>query len=108
MAGNIDLNHSLKKAEGIYLQLTQCKSVPPLVRETFGLKCADNLNGDSGTCTPGVATAHSTPASTPDRSRHQFASLKVPGGEKAPNGDIVTSPDDSSIEILAEQSDMFL
>ena len=113
MSGTIDLEDTLKKAESLYKQVLACKTLPDSIREIMKLP---NPSGPE-TAAPSAATSMnnipngtvaSTP-STPDKQR----SLKIPGkaiqektvvltSPSSDSGNTITTPDDSSIEILPE------
>lgn len=117
MSMAIHLEDTLKKAEGIFLQLKNAKKLPNTVKEILGLPVSpSNSLASSGTSTPVLPR---TPASTPitgaagnsgmmSVSFSKGASARLhaldlsshSNGLKSNSG--TTSPDDSSIEILSD------
>jgi hypothetical protein len=123
MSMAIHLEESLKKAEGIFLQLKNAKHLPDGVKEILGFPTASvssspaGSRGSSGTSTPVIPH---TPANTPVNvavnapvnatltvgySKENSARLHLPeflrdNGQKSNSGN--ASPDDSSIEILSD------
>lgn len=90
MSGAIHLEDTLKKAEGIYIQLKDSKKLPAPVAEIIGLDVVSP--SDSGF----VASREKSP--------HLDLNLKENGLHTPNSGSGTTgnTPDDSSIEILAE------
>ncbi|KAJ8315023.1 hypothetical protein KUTeg_007173 [Tegillarca granosa] len=100
----IHLQETLKKAEGIYLQLKQCKKLPDPIKEILGFEISP--------CSSSSSSSKTTPSSTPIN-RETTPKLELPvhvkeNGFSAPSsgtGTAVTTPDDSSIEILPENAE---
>ena len=95
MSLQINLEETLEKAEAIYIQLRTCQSLPPPVCEILGMQ-------DRMPTTPSSNGA-SAP-STPERSR-KVIKAQV---QKSATELLAVTPDDSSIEIIAENLDTFL
>lgn len=112
MTGTIDLEEVLKIAEGMHLQLKEAKVLPAAISELFGFPTEEGaING----VVNGETSRDSTP-STPDKSK---LSMSIPvksstspkseqSGTSSGQSSKYTTPDDSSIEILAEHADPFL
>ncbi|KAL3884053.1 hypothetical protein ACJMK2_030276 [Sinanodonta woodiana] len=121
----IHLEDTLKKAEGIYLQLKECKKLPDSIQEILGFKVSPaNSGASSGYSTPVVVSAltssiqnislssslNSSSASAPLTKSARFkpdssSKLQLPVKENCTSttsGSGSTTPDDSSIEILSE------
>ena len=108
----IHLEDTLKKAEGIFLQLKRAKNLPDQAKEILGFPTASPVGStaSSRTSTPiPPVTPANTPVSGPPPSSHlsvsfskeQSARLYVSeNGHRSGSG--ATTPDDSSIEILSE------
>lgn len=100
----IHLQETLKKAEGIFLQLKQCKKLPDPIKEILGFEISP--------CSSSSSSNKTTPSSTPIN-RETTPKLELPvhvreNGFSAPSsgtGTAVTTPDDSSIEILPENAE---
>ncbi|XP_046581364.1 TBC1 domain family member 15-like isoform X1 [Haliotis rubra] len=97
---SIALDDTLRKAEGIFLQLKAYKKLPQTVKEILGLATSPGHSTSS--------SSRSTPASTPinyeSSPRLELRGLNVTNGTSNCSSS-VTTPDDSSIEILAETAD---
>ncbi|XP_045196515.1 TBC1 domain family member 15-like isoform X2 [Mercenaria mercenaria] len=124
MSMAIHLEETLKKAEGIFLQLKNAKHLPDGVKEILGFPTASlssspaGSRGSSGTSTPVIPhTPANTPVNVPvnvpvnatlttvSYSKENSARLQLPeflreNGNKSNSGN--ASPDDSSIEILSD------
>lgn len=119
MSMAIHLEETLKKAEGIYLQLKNAKHLPDAVKEILGFPTAASSSpagsrGSSGNSTPVMPhTPANTPVNVPvnaplmtvSYSKENSARLHLPefsreNGSKSNSGN--GSPDDSSIEILSD------
>ncbi len=112
MSGTIDLEDTLKKAESIYNQVLGCKTLPESIREIMHLqnsKEGDTAVPSSAASMNNIIEAAASTASSPDR---QPQPLRIPGravqktetltSPTSDTGNAVTTPDDSSIEILPE------
>lgn len=95
MSGAIHLEDTLKKAEGIYIQLKDSKKLPAPVAEIIGLDV--------------VSPSDSGFVASRERSPHLDLNLKENGLHTPNSGSGTTgnTPDDSSIEILAENGEVF-
>ncbi|XP_041352062.1 TBC1 domain family member 15-like isoform X2 [Gigantopelta aegis] len=96
---SIPLEDTLKKAEGIFLQLKTYKKLPVTVKEILGLTSSpqSSMSGSSQT----------TPSTTPlFGDSHPQLDLPLLTNDHSAcssgKGSMVTTPDDSSIEILTE------
>lgn len=94
MSGAIHLEDTLKKAEGIYIQLKDSKKLPAPVAEIIGLDV--------------VSPSDSGFVASRERSPHLDLNLKENGLHTPNSGSGTTgnTPDDSSIEILAENGEV--
>ena len=93
MSGAIHLEDTLKKAEGIYLQLKDSKKLPAPVAEIIGLDV--------------VSPSDSGYVASRDKSPPQLdLNLKENGLHTPNSGTAGNTPDDSSIEILNENGDV--
>ncbi|KAK6171577.1 hypothetical protein SNE40_019734 [Patella caerulea] len=98
---SIPLEDTLKKAEGIFLQLKKYKKLPNDIKEILGLDVSPNNSSSS--------SAHPTPTGTPVN-RENSPRLELPlhisnGMNNSGSGTAATTPDDSSIEILTDTVD---
>lgn len=95
MSGAIHLEDTLKKAEGIYIQMKDSKKLPAPVAEIIGLDV--------------VSPSDSGFVASRERSPHLDLNLKENGLHTPNSGSGTTgnTPDDSSIEILAENGEVF-
>ncbi|ESO85851.1 hypothetical protein LOTGIDRAFT_221303 [Lottia gigantea] len=95
----IPLEDTLKKAEGIFLQLKNYKKLPKPVKEILGLEVSPDSSN------------HTTPSTTPVN-RENSPRLELPltrnGGTNSGSGTAATTPDDSSIEILSDTVDSMI
>lgn len=95
MSGAIHLEDTLKKAEGIYIQLKDSKKLPAPVAEIIGQDV--------------VSPSDSGYVASREKSPHLDLNLKE-NGLHTPNsggsGTTGNTPDDSSIEILAENGEV--
>ncbi|XP_064601150.1 TBC1 domain family member 15-like isoform X2 [Liolophura sinensis] len=104
----IDLLSTLKKAEGMYLQLKACKKVPQAVKDILGFGgSASNSNSSSGKSTPANTPTNSVsnvkmqlPLKSASKVKENGTTTAAANGS-AP-GTAGTTPDDSSIEILPD------
>ena len=104
ISGSIDLEHTLRVAEGLYLQLTSCRNLASSVREILDISSHDVLNGTLNGSVGNVSCVtggFSTSPTTPENVRRSLTNSHT-------NGELTSPDDSSSIEILAEQSDLFL
>lgn len=94
MTGAIHLEDTLKKAEGIYLQMKDSKNLSSAVAEIIGLDIASPSDDGS------VASREKSP--------HLDLNLRENGLHTPNSGSGTTgnTPDDSSIEILTENGEM--
>lgn len=100
----IHLEETLKKSEGIYLQLKNSKTLPATLKEILGLEPSPSGSTSSSSKT--------TPIGTPIN-RESTPKLELPlhvkeNGLSAPSsgsGTAVTTPEDSSMEILTDNAD---
>ena len=107
MSFAIHLEDTLKKAEGILLQLKDSKKLTPGVKEILGLEITP--------CNSESSSNKTTPLGTPVINRESTPNLEIPvitsikeNGHSLPNSrsssPAVTTPDDSSIEILGTEN----
>lgn len=94
----INLDESLKKAEGIFEQLKLCKKTPSHVKEIIGLEVMPIPKSSSMPNT--FAWEGSPRLDLPIHMRDNNASAPSSG-----SGTAVTTPEDSSIEILPENTE---
>ena len=102
MTGSINLEETLKKAEAMYLQLRNCRDLPCSVREIIGLP--EGLPLPNGML---QQSTDSTPSS-PERLRLSLGDRLQRSAAANGQHEFSTTPDDSSIEILPEQTEMAL
>ncbi|OWF45003.1 TBC1 domain family member 15-like isoform X2 [Mizuhopecten yessoensis] len=100
----IHLEETLKKAESIFLQLKNSKKLPATLKEILGMELSPSSSTSS--------SCKTTPIGTPIN-RESTPKLELPfqgreNGLSAPSsgsGTAVTTPDDSSLEILTDNAD---
>ncbi|KAK7494859.1 hypothetical protein BaRGS_00013986 [Batillaria attramentaria] len=96
----IQMEDMLKKAEGIFLQMKQYKKLPLSVKEILGLVPPS----PSSSCPPSQG---STPVGTPaPREPSPLSVSSVTTAAVTSSTTSPTTPDDSSIEILADSADV--
>lgn len=88
----------------MYFQLRNCKDLPHSVREIIGLP--EGLRLPNGT----LQTSSDSTPSSPDRTRLHLGEKFTKGLANGHSNvsEFSTTPDDSSIEILPEQTEMAL
>ena len=107
----IHLEDTLKKAEGIFLQLKAAKKLPDSVKEIIGFQVSPSASGaSSGSSTP---VQPPTPANTPVNitnsssvtytpSKLNSARLQIPTNSNGATDSGATTPDNDSIEIISD------
>ena len=107
----IHLDDTLKKAEGIFLQLKAAKRLPDSIKEIIGFPITPAASGaSSGSSTPGQPA---TPANTPVNitnssavtytpSKLNSARLQIPATTNGASDNGTMSPDNDSIEIIPD------
>lgn len=107
----IHLEDTLKKAEGIFLQLKAAKKLPDSIKEIIGFQVSPTASGaSSGSSTP---IQPPTPANTPVNitnsssvtytpSKLNSARLQIPANSNGTTDSGTTSPDNDSIEIISD------
>lgn len=115
MSCTLEVDEVLKTAEGIALQLKNCKNLPQAIQEILSLGSESDVVGSGGDHRPSD-TRYSTP-STPEKTSTSIQLKAVSDNSNGPamanggseSGTAVTTPDDSSIEILpVDHMDMVL
>ncbi|KAL5009757.1 hypothetical protein ScPMuIL_012062 [Solemya velum] len=97
----INLDESLKKAEGIFEQLKQCKKTPSHVKEIIGLQVTPTRSIPKSSSMPNTFGREGSPRlDLPIHLRENNTSAPSSG-----SGTAVTTPEDSSIEILPENTE---
>lgn len=95
LSGTIDVEDTLKKAEGFFLQLKECKQLPQQVKDIVGFTGA--ASGDALELnTPGGSPKLRTPVGS------------TPGTPKSDDGNPTLSGDDNSLEIHPENKELNL
>jgi len=100
ISGSIDLEHTLRVAEAMYVQISTYTPLPDYIRDILDIPTPVQIQEmDTNTNN----SAYTTPLTTPTTPEHIHDILEHSNSSNIP------SPDSSgSIEILAEQPDMFL
>ena len=101
MTGAIHLEDTLKKAEGIHIQMKQSKKLPDALKEIIGMDVTPNSSNSSSN----FVTPAGTPVGRDNVPKIENLTLPKENGHSNPSsgsGTAVTTPDDSSIEILTE------
>lgn len=111
MTMGIHLEDTLKKAEGIFLQLKAAKKLPDSIKEILGFQVSPTASGaSSGSSTP---VQPPTPANTPVNitnscsvsyvpSKLNSARLTIPNNSNGTTDSGATTPDNDSIEIISD------
>ena len=105
----------MKKAEAIFMQIQQCYKLPPSIQDIFELNRGDSTPASSSSASTPTEPEQPRPFGEPSRAKLQLpvkgedgGRLMTGSGHMSEGGTAVTTPDDSSIEILPDVDNAFV